>query len=469
VPLALAALGLVAVAGCAADEGAGPAGNKKVKDPYDLGHPIPAQAHLGIARTHLDNGLELIVNEDHSSPLVAVVVLYRVGSANEDKGKYGLAHLIEHLMFDGTAHSKGSDAFDKLTLGGASYVNAFTESDFTVYHELVPRGTLELALWVESERMGFHVNAITQATLDRERRVVENELRQNHGSDRGMAMRVVHEAIYPEGHPYRHLPIGTLEDLDSVTLADVQSFEKRHYLPNNATIAIVGDVRAQEAQALVQKYFAEIPAGPLPPSVDAPEPKLTSEKRILMEADVTRAYAIVAWPLPRGYAPGMAELRVGSRLGYFIPGSDSDAALSWSDIDVGDQGGMAMLFAKAAPGKAPTDALDELDKEMHTVRAQSDVIRFDRVKFAISRAHILTDTVANLEAFDGRAITMAEDAYYAGDPGFVDRRLADVRAVRPRDIQDAAYQFMPFDGRVVALVYPNKNAPATGRLKGGGK
>lgn len=422
----------------------------------------PAAIQIPVQRFQYPNGLTLLVNEDHSSPLVAVSMLYRAGSAREEPGQYGLAHFVEHLMFDGSKHAPASDWLETLYGAGAFDVNAFTTQDMTLYHETMPRGALELALWMESERMAFHEPAMTQDVFDRERRVVKNELYERTEGALGLASKYITEALFPEGHPYRHMTIGTVADLDSLTLAQERAFVQKYYTPRNATLMLVGDVRAADADALVKRYFGDIPPGEPVPPLDFPPVLLQKERRIVIEADIGRAMAFVAWPLPAGYAPGIAELRLGRSIGMLAPSLEWDTALRGVIVDENALAGIMMIYGAGGPGKSATDALDDIDSHLHHVRAQS--WRWDRIKFAIGRTTILTDTVLGMESFGTRAVTMSQDEFYAADPSYVGTWLKTYLETGPRDVQDAAYQFLPFDGRVVALINPKKGAPRGGRL-----
>jgi hypothetical protein len=365
-------------------------------------------------------------------------------------------------MFDGSKHAPASDWLDTLYRAGAFDVNAFTVQDLTLYHETMPKGALDLALWMESERMAFHEPAMTQEIFDRERKVVKNELHERTDDALGLARVYINEALFPEGHPYRHLTIGTVADLDSLTLAQERAFVEKYYTPRNATLVLVGDVKAAEADALVKKYFADIPAGPAVPPLAFPPVTLQKERRLVIEADVARAMAIVAWPLPAGYAPGIAELRVGRSIGMLGPSLEWDTALRGVIVDENELAGTMWIYGAGAPGKSASDALSDIDYHLHHVRAEQ--YHWDRIRFAIGRTTILTDAALGVESFGKRAVTMNLDEFYAADPSYVGKWMKAYLATGPGDVQDAAYQFLPFDGRVVALINPKKNAPRGGRL-----
>src|SRR5579872_931800 len=251
--------------------------------------PDASKISLGTSETHLDNGLELVLHEDHRTPIVAVEVWYHVGSKDEPAGRQGFAHLFEHLMFQGSKHVPEDTYFRFLERAGASNVNGTTNTDRTNYFETIPKNRLELALWLESDRMGFLLDHVDNQTFAGQRDVVKNERRQNYeNAPYGMVPMLLAEALYPPTHPYHHLTIGSPQDLDAATLDDVKAFFRTWYLPNNATLVIAGDIDPDATQALVTKYFAPIPAGTLPERPAAPKVELAGEKRVNVERSEER-------------------------------------------------------------------------------------------------------------------------------------------------------------------------------------
>ena len=256
----------------------------------------------------LDNGLHVILSEDHSVPFVQVNLWYRVGAKDEVEGRSGFAHLFEHLMFQGSEHMDG-EYFGPLQRIGAR-INGTTNMDRTNYFEGVPSEQLPLALWLEADRMGFLLPALTQEKLDNQKLVVRNERRQSYENrPYGMTWWWLFENLYPEGHPY-HIPtIGKHEDIDAANLEDVKDFFKQRYVPNNASLSIAGDFEPAEAKALVEKYFGDIPRGPQPEPILSVEPVvLTAETVIRKTDDVPHDKVWLAWHSPALYAAGDAEL-----------------------------------------------------------------------------------------------------------------------------------------------------------------
>ena len=254
----------------------------------------------------LPNGLQLILHEDHATPLVAVNIWYHVGSKNERRGRTGFAHLFEHMMFQGSEHVP--DFFKPLEQIGAA-LNGSTAEDRTNYWETVPRNYLELALWMESDRMGFLLPGLDQKKLDNQRDVVKNERRQVvDNQPYGRVYEILLEALYPPHHPYSWPVIGSMEDLSAASLEDVHEFFRQFYTPNNASLCIAGDFEPQHARELVEKYFGTLPPGPPLSRPRRWVPQLDSEKRIHMHDNVSLPRLYLAWHSPALFDPGDAEL-----------------------------------------------------------------------------------------------------------------------------------------------------------------
>lgn len=254
-----------------------------------------AQIKIEYEKYTLPNGLQVILHRDTSVPLISTNIWYHVGSARERPGKTGFAHLFEHLMYEGSKHVPDG-RYDEIVDGSGGLNNGSTSNDRTNYWTLVPKNYLEPVLWLESDRMGFLLDAITQDRLDLQRAVVKNERRQNYENQPyGMAYKMILEAIYPPDFPYHWMTIGTQEDLDSATLDDVKNFFRSYYGPNNASLCIGGDIDIQETKQLIEKYFSDVPAGP---PVQKPIPKeitLDQNKRLLLEDKVELPRIYMFW------------------------------------------------------------------------------------------------------------------------------------------------------------------------------
>jgi zinc protease len=260
-----------------------------------------------IKRT-LENGLDVLVHEDHDVPIVAINVWYHVGSKNEVPGRTGFAHLFEHLMFEGSQHyDRGY--FHPLQDAGAA-LNGSTNADRTNYWEVVPTNAVDLALWMESDRMGYLLPALTDAKFENQRDVVLNERRQNYENrPYGMAGMAIVAALFPADHPYHWLTIGDSDDLRAATLDEVRAFFQRYYHPRNASLALAGDIEPDAAFRLAERYFAEIPGAPRPPRVTPATCALPDEeRRLVLEDRVELPRLYIAWHSAALFADGDAEL-----------------------------------------------------------------------------------------------------------------------------------------------------------------
>src|SRR5436190_20544034 len=263
----------------------------------------------------LPNGLHVILHEDHTVPLVTVNVWYHVGSAREKPGRTGFAHLFEHLMFMGSAHAKYGD-FDQLLEAAGGTNNASTAEDRTNYYIDVPSNALDLALFLESDRMAYLIDAMSPKTVDAQRDVVKNERRENYeNAPYGMASIEIAQMLYPEGHPYRWPTIGYMEDLTAASYEDVLEFFRKYYQPANASLVVAGDINMAEARAKVEKWFADVKPGPGPvPPIDYPHPMVSAVTRKTIQDRVQLPRLYLDWITPAHFQPGDAELDVVSSL-----------------------------------------------------------------------------------------------------------------------------------------------------------
>jgi zinc protease len=245
----------------------------------------------------LPNGLTLLVHEDHKAPIVAVNIWYHVGSKNEQIGHTGFAHLFEHLMFNGTEHYD-DDYFKPLEKVGATDLNGTTNNDRTNYFENVPTSALDLALYMESERMGHLLGVLDSAKLNEQRGVVQNEKRQGENQPYGQVYNIITENTYPAGHPYSHTVIGSMEDLDAASLEDVKTWFRTYYGPSNAVMVIAGDITPAAARQKVKRYFGDIPAGPPIAKQSAWPAKMTGTHRAVLEDRVPQARVYKVWNVP---------------------------------------------------------------------------------------------------------------------------------------------------------------------------
>ena len=413
-------------------------------------------------RFTLPNGLSVLVHEDHSVPLVASNIWYHVGSKDERPGRTGLAHLFEHIMFEGSAHVPPGEFDNHLeSVGGVN--NGSTTTDRTNYWITVPAGALEVAMWLESDRMGFLLEALTQDTLDVQRDVVKNERRQSYENrPYGLAFETILSALYPEGHPYRHPVIGSMEDLTAATLEDAKEFFRTYYAPGNASLAVAGDVSTSEVVTLAERYFGEIPRGPGLPSVAVRESGLAEEQRLVLEDRVHLPRLYVAWRSARQYTEEDAEMemlagvlgggktsRLYRRLVYEERvAQDVSAFQNGSELD-----GSFFVVVTAKPGVALARIEQEVREEVARL-AREGVEAEERVRTV---NHIESEMVRALErlgGFGGKADRLNEYLTFAGDPGYVTRDLSRYQAVTTERIAAAARRRLDDVHAVVLSVVP---------------
>ena len=325
--------------------------------------PAAAQEAVDIpyVKYVLDNGLRLIVHEDHKAPIVAVNVWYDVGAADEEPGKTGFAHLFEHLMFNGSEHYD-DDYFKPFDRVGATGMNGTTNQDRTNYFQVVPTTALDMALWMESDRMGHMLGAVDQARLDEQRGVVQNEKRQGENQPYGKVFLTLFENTYPAGHPYDHSTIGSMDDLNAASLDDVRTWFETWYGAANAVLVVAGDVTPEDVRAQVERHFGHIPSGPplVKPEVDLA--RRAAESRIVLQDRVPQARVYKAWNVAALGDPALDHLSLaadvlasgrGSRLYRRLVHEDQIATdVSAFTIDR-QYGSLFILQATAQPGQDP--------------------------------------------------------------------------------------------------------------------
>jgi zinc protease len=428
---------------------------------------------LAVQKTKLANGLEVITHEDHRTPIVSVNLWYHVGSKDEPAGKNGFAHLFEHVMFQGSKHVPEDTYFLDLERAGASSINGSTSTDRTNYFETVPANRLELALWLESDRMGFLLDHVDQATFAGQRDVVKNERRQNYeNAPYGMLEQFICQELYPKDHPYHLLTIGSPEDLDAATLDDVKAFFRTWYVPNNATLVISGDVDAATAVALAEKYFGAIPAGVVPdrakwdnpPPVHVPVPKMLD---VVAGVDLPRVY--MAWPTPPSFKSGDGDLvanvltggktsRLYKRLVYDMQIAESVEAYE----DSAQLGSKFVIVATAQPKHTAEELRAAIDTEL--TRLFSAGVTEEELTRAKSNA--LSGIVFSLERDTDRANRINMYNQIARDPSFLPADMERYASATVAKVAEAAKQYLPFDQRILAIVTPDKSAPVSGTLRG---
>ena len=408
----------------------------------------------------LDNGLTLIVHEDRKAPVVAVNVWYHVGSKNEKPGKTGFAHLFEHLMFNGTENYPG-EFFEPFERVGATGMNGTTNVDRTNYFEVVPKNALDLALWMESDRMGHLLGVVDQARLDEQRGVVQNEKRQGENQPYGRVFNVLFENVFPSGHPYSWSVIGSMDDLNAASLDDVREWFNRYYGAANAVLVIAGDVEAADVRARVEHYFGHIPAGP--PLTRQTEwiPELVGTHRLVMQDRVPQARLYKAWTMPR-YGT-LASNRLDLVAGILSEGKTSrlykrlvyDEQIA-SDVNAFafpmEIAGIFGVIATALPGHtlAELDAAIEEEIAAFLDEGPSDE---ELHRMVTSRRAAFIRGIERVGGFGGKSDQLARNETYLDDPDFYKTTLARWNEARPADLQAEADKWMT-RGQFILEVVP---------------
>ena len=420
----------------------------------------------------LKNGLRVIVHTDRKAPIVAVSVWYHVGSRYEPAGKTGFAHLFEHLMFYGSENADGP-FFGRLEDIGATDWNGTTWFDRTNYFETVPTGALDRALFLESDRMGHLLGAVTQVKLDTQRGVVQNEKRMGENEPYGLVEYAQLAALMPEGHPYRHSTIGSMADLNAASLADVQMWFKTHYGPNNAVLVLAGDIDAATAKAKVEKWFGNIPAGPAPKDVDASVPTLAKDAEVMMHDNVAATRLYRNWVVPGVNSANLPQLDLAlavfgglgsSRLDNALVRDEKVAVGVKASVQPFEKLSLAEITVDVKPGVDPIAVGKRLDQLLADYLANGPSA--DEVQRAATRQ--LSGTIGGLEkvgGFTGKAVTLAEGAVYSDDPAKYKKDLAIYAAATPQSVAAAARKWL---GRPVLrlTVAPGERSAADNALAG---
>jgi zinc protease len=408
----------------------------------------------------LDNGLRVILHEDHRLPMVAVNLWYHVGSKDEHPGRTGFAHLFEHLMFEGSQHyDKGF--FHPLQEAGAS-LNGSTNPDRTNYWEVVPTNALELALWMESDRMGYLLPALTREKFENQRDVVLNERRQNYENrPYGLAMMAITAALFPGDHPYHWLTIGETADLKAATFEDVRAFFQTYYHPANASLVVAGDITPADALQRVEAYFGDIPPGPRPDALDV-SATVDREIRLVLEDRVEFPRLYLSWHSPAIFMPGDAEMDLLSDL--FANGKVSRLYRSlvyerriatevMAFQNSRELGGFWQIVATAAPGHTLTELDEAIETELAALLNEgptTDEVERGRVQAEAQFVYRLQ----TLGGFGGKSDQLNAYSVFLNDPGFFERDLARYAQVSAAQLHSAAKQHLRRDQRVALSVVP---------------
>jgi zinc protease len=432
--------------------------------------PAAKEPSIPFETFKLSNGLNVILSEDHTAPVVGVDLTYDVGSKDEKPGRTGFAHLFEHLRFEGSEHIPNGEA-DRLIEAAGGSSNGGTSTDRTEYWEQVPSNALEQMLYIESDLTGFLLPTLDQAKLDNQREVVRNERRQSYEMQPyGLASLKLVETLWDPSFPYHWPPIGSHQDLEAATLQDVREFFVRYYGPSHASLAIAGDIDPKRTRALVEKWFGSIPAGPSP-ARSYPQPRpLDGEKRITMEDQVQLPRLHLAWQSPKAYAEGDAALTV---LGEILSSGKSsrlykrlvmDERIAQS-VSADQQGealaGMFLVVATPKPGVPPERLEKEIDEEIaRLAREPPSVAELERGRNKVESQMIFA--LEPVGGFGGRAAALNEYYWETGDPGYFPKDLERILSVTPEQVRAAAARWLGRN-RVVLTVLPRAKpaAPAS--------
>ena len=428
-----------------------------------------AELDIPYEEFYLDNGLRVIVHEDRKAPIVAVTLWYHVGSRNENPGKTGFAHLFEHLMFNGS-ENHDREYFEPLQQVGATSINGTTNSDRTNYFQTVPTSALDLALWLESDRMGHLLGVIDQEKLDEQRSVVQNEKRQRENQPYGKAFDYITANVFPAGHPYSWTTIGSMEDLNAASLDDVYAWFRTYYGPNNATLVLAGDVDVETARESAQRHFGTIPPGPPLSRMEAWVPTLEHDRRMIVEDRVRQARIYRTWPvaewgsaeLDRLYlANGVLTQGQTSRLYQRLVYEDQLATDAGGLLLQGEIAGTYLVWATAQPGQDLAAVEAALDEELQrfldtgpTDKELSRVITQTRSSFVRG--------VERVGGFSGKSGILAESAVFGGRPDAYKDSLALMDSAKPEDVRNAAHTWLT-KGSFILEIHPfNDRLAATG-------
>ncbi len=415
----------------------------------------------------LDNGLTVLIHEDHKAPVVAVNIWYHVGSKNEKPGRTGFAHLFEHLMFNGSEHFN-EDYFKALDKIGATDLNGTTSNDRTNYFETVPIAAFDQVLWLESDRMGYMVNAITQAKLDEQRGVVQNEKRQGENEPYGLVDEYMTKSVYPAGHPYSWTVIGSMEDLSAASLEDVKDWFRTYYGPNNAVLTVAGDVNTNEALEKVKKYFGGLQAGPPVVKYQSWPAKRTGIQRQVMQDRVPQARIYKVWNVPEDGTKECTYLDLvsdvlasgkSSRLYKRLVYTEQIATSVYCYVDNREIGTLFTIQADVKPGVDKALVEKAIDEEL--AKFIKDGPTADEVKTVVTKR--FASTIRGLErvgGFGGKSDILASNETYFGNADHYKTILKLVEEANPADLQKISRDWLT-DGQYVLEVVPFAEGKAT--------
>jgi predicted Zn-dependent peptidase len=421
---------------------------------------------IPIERYELPNGLKVVFSEDHTNPVVALNIWYNVGSRNEAAGRTGLAHLFEHMMFQGTQHVPETGHIAHVERAGGS-LNASTWLDRTNYYDTVPSDRLEMILWLESDRLGWFVPALTQEKLDNQRDVVKNERRQRvDNQPYGDWDERLQAMLYPPDHPYHHPVIGSMEDLDAASLEDVSGFFQTYYAPNNGVLTLCGDFDPAEARRLIERWFGGIPRGPaIPPLPGRPvlEPiQMDRQARLTLHGNVPLPRVYLAWRIP---VYGTQEYYVADVASELLAGGKS--ARLYRELVRGKRlarsvaafllpvvtGASALIARGNVPAGEDPAVLERAirDEVARLAREGVDPAEVERAITGLEARHVF-----DLQKVNERADQISQLTTYFDDPGLINTELDRYRAVTADDVQRFAAEYLTEENLAVLTYVPGE-------------
>lgn len=423
---------------------------------------LSAQNKIDFEEYDLDNGLHVILHEDHSTPIAAVTVLYHVGSKNEDPERTGFAHFFEHLLFEGSENIKRGE-FDSYVTNAGGALNANTSQDRTFYFELLPSNQMELGLWLESERM-LHAN-IQNIGVETQREVVKEEKRQRvDNQPYGSWLENMMKRLYTE-HPYNWVPIGSMDHLNAAQLEEFMAFYKKFYVPNNATLSIAGDIDVEKTKELIAAYFGDIPRGAdvIQPTVQ--EPALGGEKTATIYDNIQLPAIMMGYRMPPqtsddAYALQMASSVLSggpsSRMYKRLVDQDQTALQVFAFPFSLEQGGAFITFSLANAGKTIDDMVPALEEEIS--KLQNELI--SEREFQKIQNQMESNFIQSNSKMAGIAESLADYHTYYGDANYINTEIERYRSVTREDIQRVAQKYLVKDNRVVLRYLPKSEEPA---------
>jgi zinc protease len=431
-----------------------------VKELVAQGGTAAVEVDIPFQKFVLPNGLTVVVHEDHKAPIVAVNVWYHVGSKNEKPGKSGFAHLFEHLMFNGSENFN-NDYFQAMERIGATDLNGTTSEDRTNYFQNVPKSAVDVALWMESDRMGHLLGVIDKPRLDEQRGVVQNEKRQGENQPYGVAYELATKSTYPAGHPYSWTVIGSMEDLNAASLDDVKEWFKTYYGAANATIVLAGDIDVATAKAKVEKYFGDIPSGPPVARHQTWIAKRSGTHRQRVEDRVPQARIYKIWNVPQNGSPEFEYLNLvsdvlgagkNSRLYTRLVYRDQIATAVSSSVDPKEIGGQFNIEVTARPGEDLAKVEKAIDEELARFLTEGPT---EKEMQRIKTQHVASFVrgIERIGGFGGKSDILAQNQVYFGDPAHYKTTLKRVREATAQNLLNTAKQWLS-DGVYILEVHP---------------